>query len=170
MNRPTAALLALAAAAAPLAGCDGSKTAPPPSAPRAYRVGVMTVAARPLSYAVEAVGTIEAYDVVTVPARVPGTVESVSFDEGDEVTPDTVLAVVDGRRYALESEQARAATARALAAVESAKARTGQAAAALKEAESGLARRKGLREKNPGWVTADELDTLETAVALEADS
>lgn len=163
MNRPT--LLLLAAAAAALAACNPAKPPAAPSGPRAYRVGVRTVAARPLSYAVEAVGSLEAYDVVTVPARVPGSVESVNFDSGDAVTTETVLAVIDGRRYALEAEQARAATTRALAAVESAKARIGQAAAVLRETESGLARRKGLREKNPGWVTEDELDTLETAVA-----
>jgi len=161
MNRPSLALLL--AAALPACGPEMPPTAPP--APRAYRVGVQTVAAKPLAHAIEAVGTLEAYDVVTVPARVPGTVESVSFDEGDAVTPETVLAVVDGRRYALEAEQARAALTRARAAVESAKARTGQAAAALREAEAGLARRRGLREKNPGWVTEDELGTLETAVA-----
>jgi multidrug efflux system membrane fusion protein len=163
MNR-TALLLALSAAAA-AASCGDGKPPEAPRGPRAYRVAVRTVATRPLSYAVESVGTLEAYDVVTVPARVAGTLESVDFDAGDSVTPDRVLAVVDGRRYALESEQARAALGRSQAAVESAKARTGQARAALEEAETALARRRGLREKNAGWVSEDELSGLETAVA-----
>jgi len=163
MNRTALLFLSLAAAAS--GACRAEDPAEAPRAPRAYRVGVRPVAAAPLSYAVEAVGTLEAYDVVTVPARVEGTVESVSFDAGDAVTPDRVLAVVDGKRYALESERTRAALGRAQAAVESAKARTGQAAAALTEAEAALARRRGLREKNPGWVSEDELTTLETAVA-----
>jgi len=163
MNRPhPALLLALAAAAA---ACDGEKPAEAPRAPRAYRVRVVPVAARPLSYDVEAVGTLEAYDVVTVPSRVAGTVESVDFDAGDAVTTDHVLAVVDGKRHALELDHARAAIGRAKAAAESAKARTAQASAVLLEAEAGISRRKGLREKNPGWVTEDELSTLTTAVA-----
>jgi multidrug efflux system membrane fusion protein len=123
------------------------------------------VATRALSYAVDAVGSLEAYDVVSVPARVPGTLESLSFDEGDAVSTDQVLAVVDGKRYALELEHAGASLGKAEASRESAKARIGQAEAVLKEAEANLARRKGLHAKNPGWVTEEEVSALETAVA-----
>jgi RND family efflux transporter MFP subunit len=165
MNRP--ANLFLLAATAALAAACGPKAADATSKPsaRAYRVSVLPVETRSLSYAVEAVGSLEAYDVVSVAARVAGTLERLDFDEGDSVTPDQVLAVVDGRRYALEEEQAKAAVGRCEAAAESAKARTGQAEATLREAESGLARRRGLREKNTGWVSEDELSTLETTVA-----
>ncbi len=154
-------LLLLAASAA---GCGPAKPAasgPPRS--RAYRVSVRPVEVRPLDYAVEAVGSIEAYDVVTVPARVSGTIESLGFDEGDAVTPDQVLAVVDGRRHVLEVAEAKAAVGRAGASVGSAEARVHLAEAVLREAETALDRRKGLRGKNPGWVTEDELTTLESA-------
>lgn len=165
MNRP-AFLLPIALAAALLGGCDrGPAPATGPKPARSFRVGVTPVATRPLSYAVEAVGSLEAYDVVSVPARVPGTLESLSFDEGDVVTTDRVLAVVDGRRYALEVEQAEASLVKALATVDSSRARIGQAEAVVKEVEANLARRKSLREKNPGWVTEEEISTLETAVA-----
>jgi len=168
MNRPAAsALLLLAAAAAAACGPStpsgaGSGSAAPP---RSYKVSVLTVEPRSLEYAVEAVGTLEAYDVVTVPARVPGILESLAFDEGDSVTAEQVLAVVDGKRYSLELEQGSAAAARVEAAVESARARTGQAEAALKEAETALARRRGLREKNPGWVSEDEISGLDASAA-----
>jgi multidrug efflux system membrane fusion protein len=162
MNRPFPLILALAAAASACGPKDDA--APAKKAPRAYRVSVARVETRELSYAVEAVGTLEAYDVVTVPARVEGTLESLTFDEGDAVTTDQVLAVVDGKRYALELEQSRTAVASAEAAVGTSQARSAQAVAALQEAETAFARRKGLREKNAGWVSEDELTTLGTAV------
>lgn len=167
------ALALLAASAALLAACGPKEPAAPPAkaGPRAYRVAVQPVGARPLAYAVESVGTVEAYSVVSVPSRVAGVIEALSFDEGDRVTTDQVLAVVDGRRTSLDLERARAAVGRAEAFVGSARARTGQAEAALleadaalKEAETGYARRKGLREKSAGWVSEDELSTLESAV------
>ncbi len=163
MNR-TAPLLLLALAGS-AASCGAGAAAPKgPAGPRAFRVGVATVEARELAYAVEAVGTLEAYDVVVVPARVEGTLESLSFDEGDAVGTDQVLAVVDGRRYSLAMAESASAIASAEAAVETSRARTSQAAAALREAETSLARRRGLREKNAGWVSEDEISTLETAV------
>jgi len=163
--RPAARFLGLALAAA-AASC-GAKSAAPPgkAASRAYRVGVAKVETRDLAYAVDAVGTLEAYDVVTVPARVDGTLESLTFNEGDAITTDQVLAVVDGPRYALELERSRTGVASAEASVGTARARTSQEEAAVKEAEIALARRKGLREKNAGWVSEDELTTLEAAVA-----
>ena len=172
MIRPLALLLALAGIA--LSGCgpkEAASAGPGTGKPRAFRVAVEPVAARPLSCAVEAVGTVEAYSMVSVPSRVAGVLESLSFDEGDTVTTDQVLAVVDGRRYSLELDRAQASLGRSEAAVGSAGARTNQVAAslheaeaALREAETGYARRKGLREKNAGWVSEDELSTLETAV------
>ncbi len=169
MIRPAPALvLALAAAAASACGPkDATPAAPAAGAAnaRAYRVSVQPVESRPLSYAVEAVGTLEAYDVLAVPARVAGVLESLSFDEGDSVARDQQLAVVDGKRYGIQLDQQKAALGRVEAAVESARARTGQAAAALKEAETALERHRGLRAKNAGWVTEDEISSLEAAVA-----
>lgn len=163
MNRPFPLLL-LALAASGSACGPKEAAAPAKGPPRAYRVSVARVETRELSYAIEAVGTLEAYDVVTVPARVEGTLESLSFDEGDPVTTDQVLAVVDGKRYALQLDQSRTAVASAEAAVGTSQARTAQAVAALQEAETAFSRRKGLREKNAGWVSEDELTTLGTAV------
>ena len=90
MNRPFPLLL-LALAASGSACGPKEAAAPAKGPPRAYRVSVARVETRELSYAIEAVGTLEAYDVVTVPARVEGTLESLSFDEGDPVTTDQVL-------------------------------------------------------------------------------
>jgi multidrug efflux system membrane fusion protein len=159
-----AVLLCAALAAAACSPPGGAPSGGPGKASRVYRVGVRTVEPRPLEYAIEAVGTLEAYDVAQVPARVAGTLESLSFDEGDVVTTAQVLAVVDGRRFEMENDMAKAVLGRVEASVESAGARTRQAEAALGEAGSALERRRGLREKNPGWVTADELSALESAV------
>ncbi len=158
------AVLASALAASACGAKDPGGPAARP-APRSYRVAVQPVEPRSLAYAVDAVGSVEAYDVVAVPARVSGTLDSLGFDEGDTVALGQVMAVVDGRRYSLELDQSKAAVASAEASVGTAKARTSQAQAALEEAETNLARRRGLREKNAGWVSEDEISTLETAGA-----
>jgi multidrug efflux system membrane fusion protein len=160
---PRILCLALSAAAA---SCEAKSAAPAGRpASRAYRVGVAKVETRDLAYSVEAVGTLEAYDIVTVPARVEGTLESLTFNEGDAITTDQVLAVVDGPRYALELDRSRTGVASAEASVGTARARTSQAEAAVKEAETALERRRGLRAKNAGWVSEDEITTLEAALA-----
>lgn len=137
--------------------------------PRAFRISVQTVATQSITYAIDAIGSLEARNVVVVPARVSGVLDVVSFEEGDAVTRESVLAVIDGERFALEAKQVEAGIVRARAALESALARTAQANATLGEAKESLERRRGLREKNPGWVTQEELSAQESAVTrLEA--
>ena len=135
-------------------GKDGTQAPASKFAARAYRVTATTVAARPLVYAVDGVGSLEAYQVVTVPARVEGVLERLEFDEGSRVTPDTVLAVVDERRYSLVVDQAKAAlreaqaaAKQAEAAIASAAARTARVKAELDEAQSNLARWTALRDR-----------------------
>ncbi|MCI0587115.1 MAG: efflux RND transporter periplasmic adaptor subunit [Planctomycetes bacterium] len=149
----------------PLAACaDGNA---PPSRPRppALRVTAMAVEERPLAYRIESVGSIEARETVFVPARVEGTLEALAFEEGQAVVPETVLAVIDAERFALEVERARAALAAAESAVTRAKAQSTGDRAALEEAEGNLARRRALREKDPGWVSEEVIATGEAAVA-----
>lgn len=165
MNRGALVLAVLAALAA--GACRESKVATSgkgAGGSRAFRVTAGAVAARPLTYAVDAIGSLEAYQVVAVPARVEGTLERLAFDVGAKVTPETVLAVIDERRHALWLEQAQSALAEARAAADEAKAAVSKAAAQtarvraeLEEATSSLARWRGLREKNPGWVTEEKI-------------
>ncbi len=47
-------------------------------------------------------GELEAKEQVQVAAAVPGILRGVTFNEGDMVTPETVLCTVDEERYQLE--------------------------------------------------------------------
>ncbi|KAF0240137.1 MAG: RND family efflux transporter MFP [Planctomycetota bacterium] len=97
------------------AGCP---KAPQPAAggPRkSPRVTTATVARVPLSWTIQAVGTVEPRDEITVAAGVAGVAGLVSFNEGDDVTPETVLVRVDEEKYTLEKNRAEADLARAQA-------------------------------------------------------
>lgn len=165
--------LVVGAVAVVLAACGHGGGKPEAKrAPRTPRVGVLAAPTRALDYAVEALGTLEAYQVVPVPARVDGVVEAVGFDEGRSVSTTTVLAVVDGARRDLLVTQAEravatatAAQARAAAAVPRAAAQEAAARAGLAEAEGNLARRESARAKAPGLVTDEEIEAARAQVA-----
>jgi RND family efflux transporter MFP subunit len=116
-----------------------------------FPVEVALVETQRVEYAVTAVGSVEAFEVVAVTARVGGVVERIRFQEGDSVAPQTVLAEIEPERYRLAAEAARAAVAKA------------EAAAA--EARAGLARRESVNAKNPDLVRAEEVDSWRTRLA-----
>ena len=62
---------------------------------RALNVRVAPVAARDVVYRVQALGSLEAEELVQVTAEVEGAVTQVLFHEGDRVTAETVLARID---------------------------------------------------------------------------
>ncbi len=105
-------LLPLAAVA-----CGGTQPAPPGSrgGSHALNVHLAPVAARDVVYRVQALGSLEAEELVQVTAEVEGGVTQVLFHEGDRVTPDTVLARIDPERYRLQAAQADATHRRAVA-------------------------------------------------------
>jgi membrane fusion protein, multidrug efflux system len=148
-----------------LAACEDGKSAAARARPPALRVTAMAVEERPLAYRIESVGSIEARETVLVPARVEGTLEALAFEEGQAVGPETVLAVIDAERFALEVERAKAALAESEATLVRAKAQSAGDRAAQEEAEGNLARRKALRAKDPGWVSDEVIATGEAAVA-----
>jgi multidrug efflux system membrane fusion protein len=57
-------------------------------------------------------GTVQAYNIVTVKARVDGHLEKVAFVEGQTVTEGDVLAQIDPRPFQGQLAQARAAKLR----------------------------------------------------------
>jgi multidrug efflux system membrane fusion protein len=122
-----------APAALPAAGAAG----------RRVPVEVRLIEPRPVTYSIQTVGSLQAREVLRVPARVSGVVEDVKFQEGQSVGPGTVLARIDPERYALAAQRAEATHAQALA--------------EAREAEAALEKRKALRERDPGWVTEEEL-------------
>ena len=75
---------------------------------RVPRVTVVDAGTRPMEYAVEATGSIEAAEEISIPARVAGVVDAVNFREGDAVDEKTVLVEVATERYRLGEERARA--------------------------------------------------------------
>jgi multidrug efflux system membrane fusion protein len=82
---------------------------------RSLTVRVEPVTARDVTYKIQAIGTLEADEVVQVTAEVEGVVSAVNFDEGMRVVPQTVLARIDPERYRLQAEQAEASYKKALA-------------------------------------------------------
>ncbi|MBI5609162.1 MAG: efflux RND transporter periplasmic adaptor subunit, partial [Deltaproteobacteria bacterium] len=149
--RKLSKILAIATCLAAAAACKGSaeKAAAGPGGgakkpPSAFPVETQTVAVRELEYSLAAVGTVVAFEEAQVTARVAGTVEKVSFVEGDRVQADDVLAEIEPKRYRIAVEQA-AATLR-------------RAEANLADAKKILQRRKAL---GPEVAAGEEIESAE---------
>ncbi len=115
--KPAPKYLVVSAAALALAGCVGTQATPrsSPTPGRAMRVRTATVASSDVVYSVEALGTLEAEELVQVTAEVEGAVSEVRFHEGDRVGRDSVLARIDPERYRLEAQRAEASHVKAAA-------------------------------------------------------
>jgi multidrug efflux system membrane fusion protein len=120
----------------------------------AFPVEVAPVEIRSLVYAVNAVGSVEAFEKVQVTARVAGVVDRVLFSEGSPARVGQVLAEIEPERYRLAVEAAQAAFEKA----EAAKA----------DAEAGLKRRETVINQTPGLIPGEELETWRTKVRLAA--
>jgi RND family efflux transporter MFP subunit len=68
-----------------------------------------------VTYEVKALGSLEPQELVQVTAEVEGAVTEVRFNEGDRVSPQTVLARIDPERYRLEADRAEATFKQSLA-------------------------------------------------------
>ena len=99
--------------AAASSGGPGAQAIPVKAAP---------VQAQDVSYRIHALGSLEAEEMVQVTAEVEGALSEIRFHEGDRVTPQTVLALIDPERYRLEAERAEANYRKAVADEERAKA------------------------------------------------
>jgi multidrug efflux system membrane fusion protein len=130
----------------------GNPTGPASLAGLLYPVETITVKAQPVTYAVYAVGSVEAFENVQMTARVAGVVEKVLFSEGAQVKAGQVLVEIEPQRYNL--------------AVESAQAAFEKATAARADAEAALKRRETVVRQNPGLITAEELETWRTKVRV----
>ncbi len=99
-----------------VAACDKTQGAPAPRPSQpAIHVRVAPVKVEELVYKVQALGTLEAQEMVQITAQVEGAVTQVMFHEGDRATPETVLLRIDPERYRLEAERAEGAYKKALA-------------------------------------------------------
>jgi multidrug efflux system membrane fusion protein len=109
-----------------LLGCGNAGGAAVPVVPPGKvnlrrNVELGTAEKRTLQYAVEMPGVLEAEQVTDIAAGVSGIVDEVLFREGEVVTPDTVLVLIDQKRFNTQLEIAKANESRAVAAVEQAK-------------------------------------------------
>jgi membrane fusion protein (multidrug efflux system) len=100
-----AALLLLAAL---LAGCGKDEAAAGRGAPPAV-VTTAVVGTVPWSDAIEALGTAQANESVTLTAKVTETVDRVNFKDGDLVTTGQVLVDLSGRAEVAQLEEEHAA-------------------------------------------------------------
>jgi multidrug efflux system membrane fusion protein len=114
-------------------------------------VDVQLVSGRTVEYLVSAVGSIEAFEVVQITARVTGAVERVLFREGQVVEAGQPLVEIEPERYRLLVEESSAALEKAKA--------------ALAEAEAGLNRRDGANGRTPGLIANEEVESWRTRVA-----
>jgi len=132
-------------------GGGGGKGGPGGGGAAAFPVEVQPVAIRVVEATITAAGSIEAFEIVQVTARVPGAVERVRFREGERVPKGQVLVEIEPERYRLAVVEAQAALE--------------QARAALAEAQAGLSRREGANERNPGLIPGEELGAWSTRAA-----
>lgn len=137
--------------------CSKSDAEPKSSASRKtmqFPVEVQPVESRRVEYAINAVGSLEAFEQVAVTSRVAGAIERVNFREGQNVSTGQTLVEIEPQRYRLAVEAAEATLQKSLA---------GKA-----EAEAGFSRRQAASEKNPGLIRGEEIETWRTKVQSTA--
>lgn len=143
-----------------VSACGKSNSTPAASQKRGgvkFPVQIETVRSRAAEFTIQAVGSVEAYEIVEVTARVPGIVRDIKFMEGRSVKKDEPLAEIEPERFTL--------------ALKSAEAQFQKACAVLKESRAGLIRRTDMLQENPGFVSKEELDNWTSRTeALQADS
>lgn len=149
--------IALLAAMPVVQGCSKNEAPEkPPAAAKAPSVLSITTAkveGRTVERSVEATGTLAAWDEVIVSSEIAGTVGKIKADLGDRVEAGTSLAVLDQREASLNLEQAKAAHATSLRALEREKAKLDDANANFKRYDE-LFRR--------GMVSASQFDNIRT--------
>src|SRR5437016_4923420 len=101
---PGALLLALALSAchpkseAPMGGAGGvagAAGAPGKRGPNKFPVRTVFVKTQPVTYEIDAVGSLMEQDLFNVPAQVVGVAQKVHFSEGDDVTTGQELCRID---------------------------------------------------------------------------
>lgn len=116
-------------------------------------VKVAQVVRRDVPVERRAVGLAEAFATVAIKSQISGVLEKVGFREGDQVKAGDLLFSIDSRTYRSRLEQAQAALAQDLAALENAR----------KQA------RRYLPAAEKGYVSVEQSDQAQTNVAtLEA--
>src|SRR6516225_2053269 len=91
----------------------GQKPVPPAQRPvPAIPVRTALVQRQDVPIFLSGIGTVHAFNIVTIKTRVDGHLDRVAFIEGQQVTEGDVLAQIDPRPFQAQLAQARAAKAR----------------------------------------------------------
>lgn len=133
-----------------LAACNATE-APPPEAPP-VPVGLVTAATESIAVQVEAVGTLEAEQMVEVRAKRAGRIVALPATEGVAVAAGAVLAQFDDTELRARVDQARASLAEATA----------------KVANTGRQFDRMRRLRGEGIIAQQEHDDLEAALRQAA--
>ncbi len=72
----------------------------------AVPVRLATVETGPIDYTLKAIGTVTAFNTVTVRSRVDGELQKIAFTDGQKVREGDLLAQIDPRSYQVELDQA----------------------------------------------------------------
>lgn len=132
-----------------IVGCSGaSKAASGPRGPMAMPVSVAAVERRDLPVYLNGLGTVTAFNTVTVKSRLDGQLVKVAFKEGQEIRQGELLAVIDPRPYEVALAQAQATLFKDQA--------------SLKDAHTNLERYKSLFKE--GVIARQQLDTQDSQV------
>jgi multidrug efflux system membrane fusion protein len=130
-------------------GCSGGKAqANFPRGPQVMPVAVAPVASRDMPVYLTGLGSVTAFNTVTVKSRVDGQLVKVAFREGQEVKQGDLLAVIDPRPFQVQLAQAQATQSKDQA--------------SLHDAKVNLARYQDLFKE--GVIAKQQLDTQESLV------
>ncbi len=142
------------------------RTAPPAPPARVIPVVTAVVGRQDMKLYLNGLGTVTAYNTVTIRSRVEGELTKVAFSEGQTVKQGDVLAEIDSRPFEVALEQAKARLAEANAALQKAQhsqsREMAEAQLALDQSQLRLARAEEQRMSNlvaSKVITADEWDT-----------
>lgn len=132
---------------------SGDRRGPGADANRTIPVTAVPVAVENVALHLDALGTVQALNTVTVRPQVSGQINSINFKEGQEIKKDAVIAVIDPRTYQAQLDQAVA--------------KKKQDEAQLGAARSTLKRYEDLIQRN--FVAGQDLENQRHTVAqLEA--
>jgi multidrug efflux system membrane fusion protein len=102
-------------------GPDSSTQAPPGAVHTIVPVAAAPAKLGDMNQYISAIGTVTAYNTVTIKSRVDGALDKVNFTEGQLVKAGDLLAEIDPRPYQVQLTQAEGTLAKDLASLENAK-------------------------------------------------
>ena len=137
-------VLLLAAAVVSCGGGDSKPTTARAATGQAVPVGVVAAEQRDMPIYVKGLGSVTAFNTVSVKSRVDGQLSQVNFKEGQYVNKGDLLAVIDPRPYEVALSQAQAQLFRDQA--------------SLRDAQLNYERFKGLLQDS-GAMSQQQVDT-----------